>query len=211
MGQVLELTEAENWEQTTGITVAETVAVWSDIYDDLVLMATCNPPGGGDVDYELQDDITLVSDATTYTLSDLDLLSGRDLRIEILLAGTDASKRYLRLRINALTTSIYWYQQVWFGTASNYRRLTTTYFEMRGVALGSTTPQNMYGYVVLDIPRWKDDDRYPVIAFEGYSDDVTHKGKCHVQSVVDVQSIDLFLNVGDIKAGTKIAVYTRGT
>lgn len=32
LGQVLELTEAENWEQTTGITVAETIAFWDDIY-----------------------------------------------------------------------------------------------------------------------------------------------------------------------------------
>lgn len=32
LGQVLELTEARNWEQTTGITVAETIAFWDAIY-----------------------------------------------------------------------------------------------------------------------------------------------------------------------------------
>lgn len=32
LGQVLELTEAHNWEQTTGISVAETIAIWDAIY-----------------------------------------------------------------------------------------------------------------------------------------------------------------------------------
>lgn len=32
LGQILELTEARNWEQTTGITVVETIAFWDAIY-----------------------------------------------------------------------------------------------------------------------------------------------------------------------------------
>lgn len=32
LGQILELTEARNWEQTTGISVAETIAFWETIY-----------------------------------------------------------------------------------------------------------------------------------------------------------------------------------
>lgn len=32
LGQILELTEAINWEQTTGISVAETIAFWETIY-----------------------------------------------------------------------------------------------------------------------------------------------------------------------------------
>lgn len=32
LGQILELTEAENWEQTTGISVAETIAFWETTY-----------------------------------------------------------------------------------------------------------------------------------------------------------------------------------
>lgn len=32
LGQILELSEAENWEQTTGITVDETTAFWDEIY-----------------------------------------------------------------------------------------------------------------------------------------------------------------------------------
>jgi len=32
LGQILELSEAENWEQTTGISVAETIAFWDKIY-----------------------------------------------------------------------------------------------------------------------------------------------------------------------------------
>lgn len=32
LGQILELTEAHNWEQTTGITVAETITFWEEIY-----------------------------------------------------------------------------------------------------------------------------------------------------------------------------------
>lgn len=33
LGQLLELTEPENWEETTGITVAETVTFWQDTFD----------------------------------------------------------------------------------------------------------------------------------------------------------------------------------
>lgn len=33
LGQILELSEAENWEQTTGITVAETIAFWEATYE----------------------------------------------------------------------------------------------------------------------------------------------------------------------------------
>ncbi len=32
MGQILELTEANNWEQTTGISIADTTALWETIY-----------------------------------------------------------------------------------------------------------------------------------------------------------------------------------
>ena len=32
LGQILELTEARNWEQTTGISVADTIEIWEDIY-----------------------------------------------------------------------------------------------------------------------------------------------------------------------------------
>lgn len=32
LGQLLELTEARNWEQTDGITVTETTALWNEIY-----------------------------------------------------------------------------------------------------------------------------------------------------------------------------------
>ncbi len=40
-GQLLELTEAENWEQTDGITVEETVSIWNDIFIDFVQGAFC--------------------------------------------------------------------------------------------------------------------------------------------------------------------------
>lgn len=32
LGQLLELTEAHNWEQTSGISVADTIDIWADIY-----------------------------------------------------------------------------------------------------------------------------------------------------------------------------------
>lgn len=32
LGQILELTEAHNWEQLTGISVADTIAIWETIY-----------------------------------------------------------------------------------------------------------------------------------------------------------------------------------
>jgi len=32
LGQILELTEAHNWEQTSGISVADTIQIWADIY-----------------------------------------------------------------------------------------------------------------------------------------------------------------------------------
>lgn len=40
-GQILELTEAENWEQTTGISVAETTAFWKTIYEQFAQGAFC--------------------------------------------------------------------------------------------------------------------------------------------------------------------------
>lgn len=94
LGQVLELTEVENWEQTTGITVAETVAFWETIYTQfsqgsfcmigaIVAILNDNTPGhmllcNGDnfnrVDYlELYDvlPVELIIDVDTGSVPDL--------------------------------------------------------------------------------------------------------------------------------------------
>lgn len=41
LGQLLELTEAENWEQTTGITVADTIEYWQATFDKFAVGDFC--------------------------------------------------------------------------------------------------------------------------------------------------------------------------
>ncbi len=167
-------------------------------------------PEGDDPDYTLHDDITLVSDATTYTLEDLELLPGRDLRIELLIAGTSTSNRDLRVRINGLTTDIYNFQEVRHSLSTGYTRNTDTFFKMTTAVYKTETPQNFYSGIFIDIPAWKDDDRYPLLMVRGVTDTLTTLSKCHVQDITDLQSMSFFLSTGDIKTGSKIAVYSRG-
>lgn len=196
----------EDWETGTWDTIAAKLSqVQERISHDGY---TC--PGGGDPDYTLHDDITLVSDATTYTLEDLDLLSGLDLRVVMLLAGTSTNERNLSIRINGLTTSIYNFQETRFGTATGYTRTTTTSFNLLSAVMRTATPQEYYSHVILDILRWKDSDRFPLLLSRWANDTDNSIGKCHVQSVTDVSSLTFFLSAGDIKTGSKFAVYARG-
>ncbi len=208
VGAIYELTRAYNWEQRDGETVEDTVALFQTMFDSFSLLPECSP--GGSVDYQLQDDITLVADATSYTLTDLDLLSGRDLRIEISGASATSGRRHLRVRVNSLTTSIYAYNMHQWRNSVFYYTGTTTSFEMRDCLPLKTTPQNYFGYMVIDIPNWKDTDKYPLLTALWNGDGRQGRGHAYVKAVTDVQSMTLFSSSGDLLAGTKIAVYTRG-
>ncbi len=208
VGAIYELTRDYNWEERGGASVADTVALFQSMFDTFSLLPDC--PVGGTVDYELQDDITLSVDATTYTIADLDLLSGRDLLIEMLLASTHVGLRDFRIRVNTLTTSIYERQMTRFGGSSTHEQITGTYFEDRLMMANSATPQLQYYYCSLDIPDWKQSVRYPIIRVRGTVAAKNSVGSFRVNSAISVDSLQLFLDTADIKAGSKIWIYTRG-
>ncbi len=208
IGAIYELTRPYSWEQRGGASVADTTALFQTMFDTFSQLPECS--AGGAVDYEKHADITLSVDATTYTLSDLDLLSGRDLRIETLMVNTGGGRRNLSVVVNGLTTAIYEYQYTLFGTAAGFTRSTATAFSIGAGTLPDDTPQEEYGYVTLDIPRWKDTDRFPVILAHSLNDINTGLGKCLVHEVDSVQSITFSVAVNDLKQGSHIVVYSRG-
>lgn len=208
VGALYELTRQYNWEQRGGETVEDTVALFRTMFNTFMMLPECS--AGGDVDYDLQSDYTLVSDATTYTLADLDLLAGRDLRIEWLMAGTTTGNRDLRIRINGLETDIYHFQETRFSLGTGYTRNTDFFWKLETAVHRTETPQDYYSYLVIESPLWKDDDRYPILKARNFADTINSFSKCHVKEVTDLQSMTFYLSAGDIKAGSKVAVYTRG-
>ncbi len=208
VGALYELTRKYNWEQRSGETVDDTVALFQTMFNTFMMLPECS--AGGAVDYELQSEDTLISDVTTYTLSDLDLLSGRDLRIDWLMAGTSTGNRDLRIRINGLETDIYHFQETRFSLGTGYTRNVDTFWKLETAVYKTETPQDYYSNIVVESPLWKDDDRYPILSARNFNDTINSLSKCHVQSVTDLQSMTFYLSSGDIKAGSKVAVYTRG-
>lgn len=189
---------------------------WDDIeaavafaYEELSDPYIC-PPAGGDTDYILQDEITLTSDATTITLTDLDLLSGRDLRIEIRTATADTSRRHLRVQLNGITASVYRVHVINWNTSATVNISTKTYFEMKDCVPREQTPQDYQGYICLDIPLWKDGIVYPLIQAGWQGQDYRGNGTCHLKQIEVIDTMTLFLSSGDFKSGAKIAVYSRG-
>jgi len=211
LGQILELTEIKNWEQTDGISVIDTVAAWQTVFDSFAAQDPCSGGGGGDVDYKLQDEIELLVDTTTVTLSSLDLLTGRDLLIEVFGQNSAGGRRDLRLRVNGLSTNIYDSLRTRFGTATEYASSTEN--ECRfDVALPSRSAHpNTWGFARIHFPKWKLTDRFPMINANFNGDSRQGLVSCHVESVGKVESVELFSSGADLTTGTHIAVYTRGT
>ncbi len=210
-GQVLELTESENWEQTTGISVDDTIAFWSDIYDDMVLMATCNPPpSGGADDYTLEIDITLVADTTSYTLTDLETLDGEDLLIQVELAGTTTGRRNVDYEINGNSDDEYHdiYQR--FSSSATFNVTELTNGRIQNLAPPTATPQLAWGVLSMDFLDWKNSAKWNAGNYHGYSDIESFVGRHEHKIVAALSSFKIWLGAGDLREGTNIKVYTRG-
>lgn len=180
------------------------------IEEILLQLGTDCPAPGGAADYTLEQDIDITSDVASYNLTSLDTLAGRDLIIECLLAASDTGVRHLRVQANGLTTSIYNRATVQFQNATTYSTGTTSYIQIDRVLPQTATPQNEYGWVRMEFPRWKDTARYPLMHYSAIGQSRSGKGQLHIESAVDIQSLLLYASSGNIKAGSKIAVYTRG-
>lgn len=164
----------------------------------------------GAADYILRSVDTLVSDETTYELTDLHLLDGRDLKIEMKLANSGGSVRHFRGQINGLTTSIYSYADSQWGTSAVLNATTATYYNVGRVFEPSTTPQNRWGWLRLECPLWKDTDRDPYFKHQSIANSRHGAGQCMVAAVGRLETLLFYPNSGGIKAGSQIAVYTRG-
>lgn len=210
LGQILELTELENWEQTDGISESDTVAAWAAVFDSFAAQEPCNPEPGGDGDYTLIDDTTLESDTTTYTLSNLDSIDHEDLRVELITASSDGTQRDLRMRFNALSTSDYRCTVATFGNGTSYFRATYNYGRIGAQGQPSATPQRWWGYTQIDIPNFKDTDRYLAALFRGNESNHSLHGVNTYQVAITLTEINFFLSAADIKAGSRIKLYGRG-
>lgn len=211
LGQILELTEAENWEQTTGISVADTIAAWETVWDEFHLQPECAEENGGAGDYTLQDEYTLESDTTTFSIDDLDLLDGKDLLVECLVAQAATTQRQLIARVNNLTSTIYYYQTSLFGTSTSYSRDNNgTAWNLREQTHSYEATLNKFAYTRIHIPRWKDTGRYPQLFADGQGEGHSMIGKLSLLTQTDVDSLQFYQSAGDMRAGSMFWVYTRG-
>jgi hypothetical protein len=176
--------------------------------NELTIPYDCPVGGGGD--YNLIATETLVSDVTTYTLTDLELADGEDLLIQVFAATTNASDRQLRYEINTLVTSIYRTHEVAFATGTSYANVTRTHVRLNNGLFKTQTPQDDYALTQLFIPQWKKTDRYPVIMHDAAHATGTLKGRVTFEDLDSVQEIKFYSQTDDIKAGSVFSVYSRG-
>lgn len=168
------------------------------------------PPSGGAGDYTLISDVELTVDTASYTFSSLDTLDGNDLRIEVMSQTTNGNPRDLNVQVNGLTTSIYKQQWTkWQGSTIYYSSTGTKFAIVAGVAK-SDAGVDYFAWVTIDIPNFKDTNRYPIIFASGGADGRDGRGRAHVLSETDVDSILLWPSAGNFKPGTRLKVYARG-
>lgn len=168
------------------------------------------PPGGGGDDYTLQNDITLLSDATTYTLTGLASLTGRDLRIEITAATTHTGRRDLRYEINGLTTDKYGMRYQYFLTSATFIDTEKTNGEIDNILPQTQTPQTIWGYIEMNFIDWKNSDEFSQGNFQGYGEVASFVGHTVHREAVEMDTFKIWAGTGDLKAGSQIRVYTRG-
>jgi len=190
---------------------------WDDIqaavafaYEELSDPYIC-PPSGGDTDYTLQDEITLSVDETTYTLEDLHLLDGRDLIIEFMGARDETPRGDLRCEINSISSSSYGHRAQRIQSSATFDSSTRAYIRLSDALAQAATPQLTYSYFQFSIPNWKLTDRYPVVYWHGGGDIYHFVGRVILSITTDVQTFAFIPPSAGLRAGTKIAVYTRGS
>ncbi len=195
-----------DWENETWDALA---AKLSEVQERLSHDTYVCPPGDT-TDYTLESDITLTVDATTYTLSDLELLAGRDLIIEIQAASTTSGVKDLRSRINGLSTSIYQHRLNRTQTTTTIQTGTNTYLNIIDGLNALATPQESWSWFRYEFPDWKNTGTFPIVYIKGYGDTHHWWGRVKLADAGAVSSFSFFADSDDIVAGTKIAVYTRG-
>lgn len=209
LGQILELIESANWEQTDGISVADTIAAWDTVLDSFAAQVECNPAGGA-ADYTLHSDITLAADAATYSLTGLDLLSGLDLIVTVRGLSTSGSRENLHWYLNGDTSAVYQNRVAWWQSALNIYNATTTSGLVVSALAKTTEIASLPGYAELLIPRWKDTATETIVHSFGNYDQGHSKSRVLYEIVGAIDEITFYSASGNLKTGTQIAVYARG-
>jgi hypothetical protein len=208
-GQLWELTEARNWEQTDGITVAETIAAWDSVYQAFTAQAECSSGGGGGM--ILHQDITLAVDTTQIVLTNLHTLSGRDLLIRMTAQNTTTAQRDLLITVNGVTTVSY--ERSWAklsGGTTYGNDSTDNEIPVAGALQDASDDGDEWSHIDISIPIWKETNFYPNVL-------VTYKSRLSngiangvLKQTAAVSTIELSSNSGDISAGSRIAIYGLG-
>jgi len=191
----------DDWD----VTRAKLSQLYSRLSDDGYV---CPPGGNGD--YTLISDDTLLVDTASYTLDDLDLLSGVDLVIELEAATSNSSPRSLNAQINGLTTSIYKRQYIRWISSATYYSDTSTKAEMPTALTRKETPMLYWAECFIHIPNYKLTTRYPVLIGHAYANGRHTRGWTSVKSLVAVDEITLYPSAGNFLAGTRIKLFTKG-
>ena len=188
-----------------------TVRVAIDKIEQILLQLGSDcPTAGGATDYTLHSDITLTADAASYNLTGLESLSGLDLIIDLMLATTDGAQRDLKLQSNGITTSTYTRTDTIFQSSTVYSTGTTAYYNISRGLVASATPQRRYTWIQLNIPDWKATDRYIKFHHQAIVSGRHSLGRCDTTDATALSSLLLYASAGDIKAGSKIRIYSRG-
>jgi len=187
---------------------------WNDIdaaiSKAMLELMTPITPGGGTVDYELHLDQTLSSDAASVLLTDVDLLTGTDLILHVIGATDVTSRKHLKLQINDLTTNEYdYYTREWRSSVTYYANAAQDAFQMRD-CLPNTNEANYWGYITVTMPLWKETAKKRVLRalWNGYGRN--GDGSVHVNTTNAISKILLFPNTDNLRAGTRILLYSRG-
>jgi len=160
----------------------------------------------------LHAEIELVADVSSYTLTDLADLPGKDLIIQSYIGGTEVSgEPYLNIRLNGDTGANYDYQwtilqEVVEVTAKYWR----TYLSYRGLVANGFAGHTYQSQGIIEINEYKRPDYYRAILVSGRTRYRTFIGSGTYHPSGPVDTVEFWPDSGDMRAGSKFAIYTRG-
>lgn len=188
-----------------------TVRVAIDKIEQILLQlgSDCPAPGGS-TDYVLQSDITLSVDATSYSLTNLESLDGKDLQLEFLIACTSTSREDFRFEINDETGTLYVSRVQSFLTSASFIDNLLDSGRVRDIIPLSSTPQLDYGFLRIEFMDWKNTSMYSQGFFQGFDANASFIGHHRHKVTGNVSKFRFWAGSDDIKADTQIRVYTRG-
>jgi len=187
----------------------EADAALSLAFTELTETYVC-PPGGGAADYTLVSTDVLGSDQTTYSIVDLDLLSGEDLLIEVIAANDSGGRRDLRIRFNDDDDNVYYQQRSIFDSVTTLALGNQVNIRCDDAVPQLATPQLIWGYITIDVPQWKQSTVYHPYhcRFHGSSEHGIVGGRW--SKTETIEKVTFFTDNGDLVTGSQFRVYTRG-